>query len=101
RRRDLVVGQERRVVAEAAVAARLGGQRAGAAALEQLLRARRRVDERDDADVRQRAAGRRVAQQLAQVLLVRGALAGEARRVDAGPAVQRRGLDARVVGDHD
>ena len=39
------------------------------------------------------------AQQLGEVLLVGRVLAGEARRAHAGRAAERRGLDARVVGD--
>ena len=113
-----VVGQEGGVVAEAAVAARHGGERAGAAALDGVddlgaggrapgrasARARAsaitaRLRQHERADVRQRRAGRRLAQQLVEVLLVGRVLAGEARGAHAGGAAERRGLDARVVGD--
>ena len=53
-------GTNDRVVAEAARAARLGGQRARAAPLEEALLAAARVDQRQRADVAQRAALRRL-----------------------------------------
>jgi hypothetical protein len=42
---------------------------------------------------------RHLAEQLGEVLLVGGAVAGVARRPDARGAAQRRGFDAGVVGD--
>ena len=60
----------------------------------------RRVDERDRRRRRPAALPAGASrEQLGEVLLVGGVLAGEARRAHAGRAAERRGLDARVVGD--
>ncbi len=83
-----VVGHEGGVVAEAAVAARLVRERAGAASLDDLLGAVL-VDVGQRADVRERRAGGRLAQELGEVLLVGGVLAGIARRAHAGRAAER------------
>jgi hypothetical protein len=94
----MLVGHERGVVAEAAGAARVGRERPLAAPLDDVLVAlRRHVGQR--ADVGHAAAGRRLAQQLGEVLLVGGVLAGEARRADPGRPAEGLGGDPRVVGD--
>src|ERR1700733_416148 len=94
-----VLGQERRVIAKATLPARLGRELARAAPVEQPLIAARRVHVSDRADVFQPAARRRLAQQLRQVLLVRGLLARVARRAHARRPAKRRRRDARIVGD--
>ena len=60
-----------------------------------------RLDVGERAHVRHAAVavGGHLAQQLGEVLLVGGVLAGVARRPDAGRAAERGRLDARVVGD--
>ena len=88
-----VVGDEGRVVAEAAARrARSLDQPALAARLEDVLGAVR-VDQGQRADVggaAVAAGGGDLAQQLVQVLLVAGALAAVAGRVDPGRAAERR-----------
>src|SRR5215207_9577415 len=96
-----VVGQERRVVAEAALAARRRRQRARAAFLEDALLATRRIDVRKRTYICDRTAGWRFPQQLREVLLVGRMLAGVARGADPGTPVERGRLDARVVRDRD
>ena len=96
-----VVGHERRVVAEAA---RRRAARPPACPVQRpsndVLARRRRVDVRR-ARRRTRSALPAGASRssLVEVLLVGGVLAGVARRAHAGRAAERRGLDARVVGD--
>src|SRR5688500_15589285 len=90
--------RERRVVAEAAGPAGLGGERPLAAALDDVLAAAR-LDVRQRAHVGQGAARRGLAEQLVEVLLVGGVLAGEARAAHAGRAAERLRRDARVVRD--
>ena len=96
-----VVGQEGGVVAEAALAARLLRERARAALLEDVLLTAGGVDLGERADVRDRAAGRRLAQQLREVLAVAGVLSRVARGADPRPAAERGRLDPGVVGDRD
>ncbi len=96
----VVVGHEGRVVAEAAAAARLVGERSLAAAVHHALPAAG-LDVGDRADVRHAgvAPGRDLGQQLGQVLLVARVLTGVARRPHPRRPAQRGGLDARVVGE--
>src|SRR3954469_19996654 len=97
----VVVGHERRVVAEAAVAARGGRQLSGAAMLEQpLLAVRAHVHESADVgDAAVATGGPNLVEQLLQVLLVGRVLARVARAAYAGAPAQHGGLDPRVVGD--
>ena len=98
--RALRVGQKGGVIAKPALAPRLGGQRPGAVRRGTTRSSSRRgIDVDQRADIAQRAAGRRARAQQVEVLLIGGVLAGESRRPHAGRAVQRRGLDPRVVGD--
>ena len=97
-----VVGHEGGVVAEAAVAARL----ARPACPRSVPRtsssrpARVHVGERADVGHATVAVGRHLAQQLGEVLLVASRRSpGVARRAHTRCAAERRGLDARVVGD--
>src|SRR4051794_8390165 len=93
-----VVGDEDRVVPEAAAARRLGGQRPPAAALEEaLLAAGRHVG--DHADVAGAAARRRLAVELREVLCFRRRLTGEPCGPHAGAPAERLGLYPGVVGD--
>ena len=95
-----VVGEEGRVVAESPVAARLEGERPLTATVDQLLPPTRlHVRERADVSHPPVAVRRHLGEQLGQVLLVTGALAGEAGRPHARCAAQGRGLDAGIVGD--
>ena len=95
-----VVGDEDRVVAEAA-------RRRGAAAASVPVQrpsktrsSRSRSTSAMRADVGQRAARRaRSASSLARFSASVASLAGEARRAHAGRAAERGGLDARVVGE--
>ena len=57
------------------------------------------VDERQRADVAQRAAGRHLGDELREVLGVAGMVAGVTGRTHSGTATQGLGLDAGVVGD--
>src|SRR6476661_8287745 len=92
--------QERGVVAEAAVAARLVRERPLATLLDH-VDATARLGVRERADVRDApiAVVRHLVEELGEVLLVRRVLAGVAGRVDAGPSAERGRGDARVVGD--
>src|ERR1051326_2599569 len=80
--------QERRVIAKAALAARLLCQRSRAVAVKDALDAAGGVDVGDRAYVAQRASDRRLSQQLGQVLRVACALAGVAGRAYARRASQ-------------
>src|SRR5829696_6229632 len=74
----LVVREEGRVVAEPSLAARVGRERALAAALEDLLDALGGVDVSQCADIREPATGRRLTQQFGEVVAVARVRAGVA-----------------------
>src|SRR4051794_33151702 len=85
---------ERGVVAEAAAAARLGGERTLAASLDHVGgRAGRGQRERTHVGDAAVAVLWHVAQELLEVLLVGRVLAGEASRAHTGPPAERGGLD--------
>src|SRR4051794_9712207 len=95
-----VVGDEDRVVAEAATAARLANGRPLAAAFEEVLVAGR-VDVGDDADVRNRAVllGVELLEQEVQVLLVGGVMTGVACGAPPRAPSEPHRLDPGVIGD--
>ena len=96
-----VVGDEDRVVAEAAAAAPLAEEATGADRFEDLLGAFG-VDQGEHADVAGAALAARgvdLAQQLVEVGFVVGALPRVARRVDPRRATEVVGLDPGVVGE--
>src|ERR1700722_7010436 len=95
----VLVGEEGGVVAEAPLAARMLSEATGAAPLEDALYAGHGIDVGERAHIGERTAGGSLGEQLGEVLLVGGVLAGVAGRAHSRCAAERGRFDARVIGD--